>query len=120
MFINDEIISQHLKNLWDDYFSTYSFYKGYSFINGINSELLKDLLKYLIKNFKQDISFDYLYDGYINYVNKKYIKNNLKCLDKKMFERQLKFLKLNTYLVEDDDYTLNKYVCFDNDRISLY
>lgn len=113
MFINDEYITEHLKNKWNWYFGS-SFFYGFEFINEVPRDIYKDFMTFLKDNFKQDILFDYLYSEYEKYIFKKYKEAKKQHLSKSDFEAHLLDVDLKTYTIMDDNYERNKYVYFDN------
>lgn len=112
MFVDDNYIKNYLNEKWNGYFRS-SFYKNMD-INNLPYEVYKDFLTFLKKNFKQDILFEYLYSEYIEYIKKISKNQPRQYLSKKGFEKNLLDIGLNTYVIMEDDYEVNKYVCFEN------
>lgn len=117
--MNYDIATEHLKNKWNDYFVTTNFYSRQQYINGIPTKVFKEFLDFLVKNFKQDILFDYLYYKYLEYIEESYTKTNeVKVyLKEKGFEKHLRDLDIYTYVVIDEDYNVRKYTSVDTMRI---
>ncbi len=112
MFIDDEHIKNYLEQLWNKYVRSSYYYNSY-YIFEIPKNVFYDFLSFIKKRFKQDILFEYLYDEYENFIKTKY-KEEYSLLNKTEFEKQLSNLGMKTYIVMDENYEQNKYICFEN------
>lgn len=113
MFTSNENAINYLKNKWKQYFGAGNVFLGRDYINGIPIDVYKTYLEFLICRFRQDGSFEYLYNDYRNYAfNKNNNGKSFGFLSKKEFENHLLDFDIKTYTVMDENYVFNKYVCY--------
>ena len=111
MFVDDEHIKNYLEQLWNKYVRSSYYYNSY-YIFEIPKNVFYDYLSFMKKRFKQDVLFEYLYNEYEKFIKEKYKVEDYSILDKNDFEKHLSDIGMKTYIVMDDNYEENKYICF--------